>query len=126
MENIEAKKIINKMQQEILKNGIVAANIAKSLKELRPYAIEENKPTLTKVIRLTYEHLEQYNSFNIPIPADEVIEGFEDEFEEQNSIEDDFEAKRESLLYLLSLMANDELKNNKEDLTLYRDALLNY
>lgn len=123
MESIEGKKLINKMQQELLKSGIVVESLVKSLQTLRPIAIEENNPTLTKVIRLTYEHLESYDAFDIPIPADDVIDEFE---EEQVEMVVETVTGVESLNYLLSLMADDTKASNREDLIEYRDMLMNY
>lgn len=134
MKSKAALKLIKKMQED-LKKGIVTDTLIADLKELRPYAIEEEDPSLTKVIRLTYEHLEGNGTFNIPIPED----GFEEEDleegmevnstadEDRPDIEQDFEAKRESLGYLLSIMENcDTNAGNREDLIAYRNALMEY
>lgn len=132
MRSKEALQLISKMQED-LKKGIVTETLIADLKELRPYAIEEEDPSLTKVIRLTYEHLDANGSFNIAIPED----GFEEEDLEEGeeapapverpNIEEDFEAKRESLDYLLSIMRNcDTNAGNREDLIAYRDALMEY
>jgi len=142
MESIEGKKIINTMQQELLKNGIVIESLISNLKDLRPFAIKEEDPTLTKVIRLTYEHLEEHGTFNIAIP-DDVLD--EDEEEEEEGAEEateggddlvfpeaepvdmnDFEAKRESMLYLFEIMIDARHKMNRVDLIGYRDSLMKY
>lgn len=123
MENIEANKLIVKLQRDLAKSGIVKDNLVKGLKELRPFALAENDPTLTKVIRLTYEHIEQNGTFNIPIPADEAIEEG-DEIEEMDM--DDFDNKRDSLDYLLSLMLDRKNTANQQDLAEYRDMLKDY
>jgi hypothetical protein len=124
MESIEGNKIIVKLQKDLAKSGIVKEKLVKSLKDLRPYALEEEDPTLTKVIRLTFEHIDENGSFNIPIPADEEIEG--EELIVVEIAEDDFEAKRDSLDYLLSLMLDRENTTNKQDMFEYRDALKAY
>lgn len=121
MESIEANKLIVKLQKDLAKAGIVKETLVKGLKELRPYALEEEDPTLTKVIRLTYEHIETNNSFNIAIPDDEEIEG-EDMVTEEID-ENDFDAKRDSLNYLFSLMLDRNNATNRQDLFEYRDAL---
>jgi len=143
MESVEGKKIINELQQSLLKNGIVKDSLVEMLKELRPYAIEEEDPTLTKVIRLTYEHLENTGTFNIPIPADQIEEDEEEEGEGETESEDteeeklvfpepepvdmnDFEAKRESLNYLFDIMMDARHKMNRVDLIGYRDLLMAY
>ena len=48
-----------------MRNGIIINTIVDDLKELRPYAIEEKNPLLAKVIRLTYEHIETYQTFRM-------------------------------------------------------------
>lgn len=127
MESIEANKLIVGLQKEIAKNGIVAEKLVKGLQELRPYALAEEDPTLTKVIRLTYEHIENTGTFNIPIPADEAILEGEEEEEIVNEMDmEDFENKKSSLDYLLSLMLDPRNPNNRQDLMEYRDMLKNY
>ena len=136
MRSPAALKIIDSIQAEVAKSGIVSDNLVKALKELRPLAIQEEDASLTKVIRLTYEHISENGSFNIPIPEDEeVVEDgeFEDiassetEIERKEIADDDFEAKRESLSYLLSIMKNcDTNAVNREDLLAYRDLLMVY
>jgi len=124
MNNIEANKIIVKLQADLAKSGIVKDSIVKTLKELRPFALTEQDPTLTKVIRLTYEHIEENGNFNIAIPDDEEIEG--EEMVKEEVDEDDFDKKRESLDYLFSLMLDRKNATNIEDMYAYRDALKAY
>jgi len=136
MESLQAQKLINKIQQEVLKNGIVKDSLIAMFKELRPFAMAEEDPSLTKVIRLVYEHLDSEGTFNIPIPEEPVDEDEEVEVDEEgNPIElpapepmdmDDFEAKRESLNYLLSIMKDARNENNRVDLIGYRDLLMAY
>ena len=71
MRSPAALKIIDSIQADVAKSGIVSDNLVKALKELRPLAIQEEDASLTKVIRLTYEHISENGSFNIPIPEDE-------------------------------------------------------
>lgn len=123
MENLEGNKLIVKIQRDLAKSGIVKDNLVKDLKELRNFALAEQDPTLTKVIRLTYEHIEQTGTFSIPIPADEaVIEGEEPEVMDM----EDFDNKRESLNYLLSLMLDRKNPTNRQDLEEYRDMLKDF
>jgi hypothetical protein len=123
MENLEGNKLIVKIQRDLAKSGIVKDNLVKDLKELRNFALAEQDPTLTKVIRLTYEHIEQTGTFSIPIPADEaVIEGEEPEVMDM----EDFDNKRESLNYLLSLMLDRKNPTNRQDLEAYRDMLKDF
>jgi hypothetical protein len=104
-----------------MRNGIITNTIVEDLKELRPYAVEENSPLLAKVIRLTYEHIETYQTFDIPIPEDEPVEGFEEETEDNG----DFDPA-ESLDYLLSLMAEAKNKINALELREYSNSLIAY
>ncbi|WP_029034862.1 hypothetical protein [Salinimicrobium terrae] len=121
MENPKAQKLLNKIQRDLMRNGIIINTIVQDLKELRPYAVEENSPLLAKVIRLTYEHIENYQTFDIPIPEDEPIEGFEEETENNS----DFDPV-ESLDYLLSLMAEAKNKINAIELREYSNQLMAY
>lgn len=129
MESIEGNKLIVKLQKDLAKNGVKKLDgIVKGLKELRPYALEEQDPTLTKVIRLTYEHIEENKTFNIPLPPEEAIEVDEDEEEAQmilNEIKTD-EDRVESLDYLFSLMLDRKNPSNVQDMYEYRDALKEY
>lgn len=109
------------MQRDLMRNGLILNTIVEDLKELRPYAIEDKNPLLAKVIRLTYEHIEEYQTFDIPIPEDEPIEGFEEE--ELPTAE---ASPEESLDYLLSLMTDSDNKLNEQELREYSNALVAY
>ncbi len=131
MRSSEGLALIDKMQKDLAKSGIVTEVLVEDLKKLRPIAIEEEDPSLTKVIRLVYEHVEENGSFNIPIPEEEPDEEELEEtpapVEEKPDVEMDFDAKRESLDYLLSIMKNcDTNKLNREDLIGYRNLLMEY
>lgn len=104
-----------------MRNGIITNAIVEDLKELRPFAVDENSPLLAKVIRLTYEHIETYGTFDIPIPEDEPVEGFEEEQEEAEEVD-----PKESLNYLLSLMAEAKNKINALELREYSNNLSAY
>ena len=122
MENPKAQKLLNKIQRDLMRNGIIINTIVEDLKELRPFAVEEKKPLLAKVIRLTYEHIDTYQTFDIPIPDDEPVEGFEEEeVEEKQDID-----PVESLDYLLSLMADANNKINAIELREYSNQLIAY
>ena len=124
MKNIEGNKIIVKLQKDLAKNGIKVDALIKGLKEVREYALKEEDPTLTKVSRLVYEHLEDHKKFNIPLPPEEAIEVEEGEEAEliMNEIKTD-EDRVESLDYLLSLMLDRENPIDRQDMFEYRDAL---
>ena len=93
MENLELLKQINKIQQGLLKKGIEVEKVVKELKKLRAFFIDEKMPRIVKIIRLTYEHLEAYESFEIDMPEDEDEEIVKDE---ELSAEDQ---KIESFIY---------------------------
>lgn len=105
-----------------MRNGLITNTIVEDLKQLRPYAIEEENPLLAKVIRLTYEHVQATDSFKIAIPDDEPI----DENEEDEDITAIEASPQESLDYLLSLMHDTSIKNNVMDLREYSRALTEY
>ncbi|MGB7784993.1 MAG: hypothetical protein WBL27_02730 [Salinimicrobium sp.] len=121
MENPKAHKLLNKIQRDLMRNGIITNTIVEDLKELRPYAVDEKEPLLAKVIRLTYEHIEAYETFDIPIPEDEPLEGEEVEHEEETAVD-----PQESLDYLLSLIAEPHNKVNELELREYSNNLLAY
>lgn len=119
-----ALDIITKIQKDLKKNGFKIESMVADLKELRPYFIQTKDPTITKVCRLTYEHLEKFNTFNISIPAEEVVD------EEGNVVEQEYvppadEKERiESFDYMLSLIINGKNKMNRTDIIQYRDLLI--
>jgi hypothetical protein len=121
LENPKAQKLLNKIQRDLMRNGIITNTIVEDLKELRPFAIEEKNPLLAKVIRLTYEHIETYQTFDIPIPEDEPLEDAEGETTEEARVE-----PQESLDYLLSLMAESKNKVNALELREYSNNMIAY
>jgi len=120
LKNPKGQKLLNKIQRNLMRNGIIINTIVEDLKELRPYAVEDENPLLAKVIRLTYEHIENFQTFNIPIPEDEPL----DENEEV-SASTEFDPQ-ESLDYLLSIMFDTTIKNNQMDLREYSIDLQKY
>lgn len=120
MKNPKAQKLIDKIQRDLMRNGLITNTVVEDLKQLRPFAIEEENPLLAKVIRLTYEHVQATDSFEIAIPDDEPIEENEEEI---TAIES---SPQESLDYLLSLMHDTSIKNNVMDLREYSRALTEY
>lgn len=121
MNNPKAQKLLDKIQRDLMRNGIVVNTIVNDLKELRPYAVEEEDPLLAKVIRLTYEHIENHQTFAIPIPEDEPVDELEDENDDATAV-----TPEESLDYLLSLMNDTSIKNNEMDLREYSRDLQEY
>jgi len=129
MKSTEGNKLIEKLQKGLAKDGLKVDALIKGLKELRPYALEEEDPTLTKVTRLTYEHLEANKTFNIPLPPEEAIMTDVEEVAEVEMIVNEIktdEDRLESMDYLLSLMLDRENAANIQDMYEYRDALKGY
>jgi hypothetical protein len=110
LKNSKYYKLIEKLKADIKKKGINTKTNVPDLKELREMVVEENQPLLAKTIRLTFQHIEENNTFNIAIPDDEPIEGFEKEDVkvEVNPVE--------SLTYLLSNMTDVSNKLNVSDI----------
>ena len=120
MNNIKAQKLLNKIQRDLMRNGIITNTLVNDLKELRALVVEEGQPLLAKIIRLTYEHVDAYDSFNIAIPEDDPVEeGEEAPIQEETT-------GQESLDYLLSLMADPTNRVNEIELREYVNALKEY
>lgn len=120
MNNIKAQKLLNKIQRDLMRNGIITNTLVKDLKELRSLVVEEGQPLLAKAIRLTYEHVDAYDSFNIAIPEDDPVEeGEEAPIQEETT-------GQESLDYLLSLMADPSNRVNEIELREYVNAFNEY
>lgn len=105
-----------------MRNGIIINTLVEDLKELRKLIVEENIPLLAKVIRLTYEHIEENEAFNIAIPDDEPLE----EGEEVETVVEEQVTGQESLEYMFSLMADHDNKVNELELREYVKSLKEY
>jgi hypothetical protein len=120
LNNIKAQKLLNKIQRDLMRNGIITNTLVSNLKELRTLVVEEGQPLLAKTIRLTYEHVDAYDSFNIAIPEDDPVEeGEEAPVQEETT-------GQESLDYLLSLMADPSNRVNEIELREYVNAFNEY
>ncbi len=119
MENKKAIKLIDKILEDLEKTGINSDTLIEDLKNLREYALEEQIPLAVKVLRFTYEHIEENDSFLIPIPDDEPVD-------EDSELPENKDAKEpiQSLKYMISLMKSLKNKMNISDLREYRDALM--
>ena len=127
MENIEANKLINRIQKKVIDKTITLEELINDLKMMRQFALQEKNPTITKVLRLTYEHLEEYEGFNISIPSDEHIEELDgEEIKVDNEMETSTAKGVESLNYMLSLMMNSKNRTNIAEIKEYRDALIEF
>ncbi len=108
--NIKLDDIIKNVE----KNGISAKGLIEDLKALRELALKEQDPLVVKVLRLTYEFLEQNEAFDVQAQYEEDEDGNEYPLE----IDDN-----ENLLYLLNLLKNADHKINREEIKDYRTAL---
>ena len=122
MENTNATKAIDKILKNLDKSGINSDTLIDDIKALRVYALEEEVPLVVKVLRLTYEHIEEHQSFLIPVLEDEPIE----EEEEAVAEESKDASPVESLKYLIALIRNLKNKDNISDLKEYKERLLAY
>jgi hypothetical protein len=108
--NQKLDAIISKVEQ----NGVTAPNLIEDLKELRESALLEQDALVVKVLRLTYEFLDENQGFDVEAQYEEDEEGNE------YPIEID---EKDNLLYLLNLLKNAEHKINREEIKDYRTAL---
>lgn len=117
----EANQLIVKIQKTLDK-GLDAGKVVPLLKELRPFALAEEDPLVTKVIRMAYEHIAANESF-------QFMSGFEDndiEPEEGEEIEEVRIAPGEdhdNLNYLLELLKKSDNKFNREEIKDFRTQL---
>ncbi|TYP75193.1 hypothetical protein [Aquimarina intermedia] len=127
MENKKALQLIDKILADLNRSGIITNTLIEDLKELRTYAIEEQIPLAVKVLRYAYEHIEENDSFLIPIPEDEPIQeegdGEDKEQTDNTTGSQDALDPVESLSYMVSLFKDLTNKMNVADLKEYRDAL---
>ena len=109
-----ANKKLDEIIAKVENKGLNATGLVDDLKELRGYALKEQDPLVTKVLRLTYEFLTENDCFDVQAQFEEDDEGNEYPIE----IEDN-----ENLLYLLNLLKNADHKINREEIKDYRTAL---
>lgn len=121
MQSLDGQKLIYKLQDNLQKSGVVNDVITTDLKALRAIMIEEKDPFLTKILRLIYQHIEQFGGFFIAVPKDD------DDIEEgvEASNQDDV-VGADSLLYLLELIADSKNRLNKAELQVFMTALEEY
>ena len=109
-----ANKKLDSIIEKVEKEGILAKGLIDDLKELREFALKEQDPLVTKVLRLTYEYLTEREAFDVQAQYEED----EEENEYPIEIED-----LDNLLYLLNLLKNADHKINREEIKDYRTAL---
>lgn len=109
MNNPKAQKIINALLKEI-SSDFNAESISKQLTELREIALELEDPLVVKTLRLVREKITEDDEFVVEIvPVDE---------------EEEFEEPEDHLEYLLQLLLDSDNKYNREEIKLYRTALM--
>lgn len=127
-----AIELLGQIQSSISSDGLNVPFLVETLKKVRPFGIEEEDPTVTKVLRLTYEHLEANETWNIVLEEAEVEEGTEVEDEDEpqmvnRNAEDVTDEERvESFGFLMSLIEKSENKLNRSDINHFKFALLAY
>lgn len=127
MKNKKAQALIKKILDDLEHVGIITNTLVNDLKELRPYAVEEKEPVIAKALRLTFEHIEAYESFHIPIPEDEPIEDLEVDFElHETEVEPIQTSPKESLIYLVTLMKDADNRRNMQEIREFNEALIAY
>jgi hypothetical protein len=109
-----ANKKINEIISKVEKKGVLAEGLIEDLKSLRELALKEQDPLVTKVLRLTYEYLQENQNFEVEAQYEEDEEGSEYPLE----IGD-----KENLIYLLNLLLDADHKINREEIRDYRSAL---
>lgn len=125
MENTNAIKAIDKILKNLDKSGIYTDKLVDDIKALRVFALEEEIPLVVKVLRLTYEHIEEHQSFLIPVVEDEPIDEQDVDVESSDAVSNEA-SPVESLKYLLSLTRNLNNKDNISDLREYKERLIAY
>lgn len=127
MDNTELLKQIDKIQKLLTKKGIVTDKLIEELKALREIFIngEEKLPRVVKILRFTYEHIGNYETFSIAIPEDKDEEEDDVDGEAEPGLSVD-ELRVESLSYLVSLFEKPTQKLNAEDLNYYMGAFVTY
>lgn len=124
LQDSKAVNLVKKLIADVAQNGIIINTVVEDLKILRPHTITEQLPLLAKATRLSAEHIEENETFAIPIPQDDDIE---DENEEIIAAVDvAASTPEESLHYFLCLIRDIDKKANEDELRVYVKALNEY
>lgn len=124
MENKNAQKILDTAIAALNNKKFDASALVEDLKKVREFALIEENPTVTKALRLAYEHLDNNDAFLIAIPEDDAIEDDAEEIDSEPTFQE--ENDLESLAYFLSLFLDIEKKNNILDLKEYNALFLSH
>ena len=109
MNNPKAQKILNSLLKEATGEWN-PESVCEQLTQLRTIALEMNDPLIVKTLRLMREKIQEDESFEVEI---EVLDE-----------EDEFEEPENHLEYLLNLLLESDNKYNREEIKLYRTALM--
>lgn len=118
MENKKALKLIDSIVKSLESDQIVSDEVVEMVKELRPFAVEENLPVVAKTLRLVSEHVDENEVFAIPIPQDEPLID-EETGEEIEPVNSEIITGSESLLYLINLITKSDNPVNKTEIREY-------
>ena len=121
MENKKANELIDKILENLDEKGINSDTLIDDIKALRTYALEEQVPLVVKILRYTYEHIEENETFLVPVLNDEPLDE-----EDSNDVHETIDSPVESLKYLIALTRNLKNKGNISDLKEYKELLLAY
>ena len=124
LQDSKAVNLVKKLIADVSQNGIITNTVVEDLQALRPYTITEQLPLLAKATRLAAEHIEENETFAIPIPQDEDIEGEDDEVVSEVDVVES--TPEESLHYFFCLIRDVDKKANEEELRVYVKALNDY
>lgn len=105
MQEKAANKLIEEIRKTTKKKGFDTEYLVGQLKELRKFALEEQDPTVVKVLRLAYEFMEENDAFMI---------GLEEFTPETNE---------ECVDFFLQLLVDSKNEMNREDIMEFRDVL---
>ena len=123
MTDPQGKELLQRIRDTYKEEGFGNIDkLAELLMEFRERAKVIEDPLLTKVTRMTAEHLKEYNDFLIRYVEQGVEEG--EEGEEPAEVTPDEEA--DNFAYLLDLFADARNQYNREDLSDFRDILKVY
>ena len=114
MKTLRANQKLEQIIANVEKKGLEAPQRIEDVRELREMALLEQDPLVVKVVRLTYEFIQENECFDVEAQYEEDEEGNEYPIE----IDD-----KENLLYILNLLKNAEHKINREEIKDYRSAL---
>ena len=104
----KANKLIKDFQKDLEKSGFDPEKAISNLKEIRPFAQEEEDPLVTKTLRLAYQFIEENENFDIEIVVDEDEEGNPIVMEDSNDVN--------NLVHYLQLILDSRNEYNRNEI----------